>query len=130
MPAIREKIIERFMKYVITSEDSGVECWIWAGALDGNGYGAWKLGEFKSGAHRSSYKLFRGSIPAGLCVRHTCDIHICVNPQHLLLGTYKDNMRDAMERGLWHDPTPISKEMGISYRFNKQLFTGLTLGVV
>src|SRR5208283_5475975 len=50
-------------------------------------------------AHRLAYKLTRGEIPDGLVVRHTCDVFLCCNPDHHVLGTIADNMMDAQERG-------------------------------
>lgn len=76
-------------------------CWIWIGATDGKGYGhmasAYKKSPMK--AYRVSYELFNGKIPKGLVVRHKCDIPSCVNPNHLEIGTQKDNMQDASKRG-------------------------------
>jgi hypothetical protein len=51
--------------------------------------------------NRYHYELYKGAIPPGLIVRHTCDNKRCINPDHLLLGTNADNARDAMERGLY-----------------------------
>jgi len=50
-------------------------------------------------AHRASYLLNKGKIPDGLVVRHRCDNPICVNPDHLTVGTQKDNMQDCLQRG-------------------------------
>ena len=49
--------------------------------------------------HRHKYREHKGEIPDGLIVRHTCDNRMCCNPEHLLLGTTKDNARDRVERG-------------------------------
>jgi hypothetical protein len=50
-------------------------------------------------AHQYMYRLTKGSVPEGLVVRHTCDNPSCVNPEHLIVGTYKDNTQDAVARG-------------------------------
>jgi hypothetical protein len=52
-------------------------------------------------AHRAIFALHNGPVPAGLFVRHSCDVPACVNPAHLLLGTQKDNMGDASTRERW-----------------------------
>jgi len=50
-------------------------------------------------AHRVSWRLFRGAIPAGMFVLHECDNPKCCNPMHLFLGTQADNMRDKCLKG-------------------------------
>lgn len=88
---------ERYEYYVRRGEPG--ECWGWAGASEPTGYGKFSIGSgVIAKAHRFSYELHKGPIPEGLLIRHTCDNPPCTNPDHLLVGTYKDNARDAQER--------------------------------
>lgn len=76
-------------------------CWTWEGAMSGEGERYGYYGGM--GAHRFSWILANGPIPAGLFVRHKCDNPPCVNPAHLELGTHQQNMEDMIERQRgWH----------------------------
>ena len=50
--------------------------------------------------HRLAYELCIGEIPKGMVIKHKCDNKLCVNPHHLELGTYSENLREAYARGL------------------------------
>lgn len=73
-------------------------CWNWLRALNKKGYGRYGLGR-RIRAHRASWIIYRGPIPDGLCVLHTCDNPRCVNPSHLFLGTDQDNSDDKVKKG-------------------------------
>lgn len=60
------------------------------------------LGSRKDGtaiASRVSWQLHNGPIPAGIDVCHHCDVPLCVNPDHLFLGTRRENMQDSLRKG-------------------------------
>lgn len=76
-------------------------CWLWTGAKKEWGYGV--INSQRNGpllrAHRYAYELHYGPIPDGLWCLHRCDVPRCVRPDHLFLGTSKDNTQDMMQKG-------------------------------
>ncbi len=70
-------------------------------ATTNGGYGRIRHGN-DTLAHRLAWKIYHGEIATGLCVLHKCDTPSCVNPAHLFLGTYSDNIADMDRKGRAH----------------------------
>lgn len=89
---------DRFFRKINKTES----CWLWTGNVRPNGYGSIQEGGKGSrtiSVHRLSYQLHKGQIPNGLVVMHSCDTPACVNPDHLSIGTYKENTADMIAKG-------------------------------
>jgi len=102
-PAYRKRLVmvgykaeDRFWARVQKTDS----CWLWTGAIQDKGYGRFVDDDGNHvSAHRFSYKLHHGSIDSDLFALHSCDVPRCVNPEHLRLGTQRQNIRDMMSRG-------------------------------
>lgn len=79
------------------------ECWLWRGGTT-RGYGVFTVATKHVYAHRVSWELHKGPIENGLDVLHRCDVPLCVNPNHLFLGTQTDNVNDMWAKGRANPP--------------------------
>lgn len=89
--------LERFMSKVEKTNGH----WIWTDTPNSGGYGSFRdpVTKRKLGAHVHSYIMFKGERVPGLDICHTCDIRLCVNPDHLWQGTRGQNIQDMLDKG-------------------------------
>lgn len=110
-----ERLKKSFEKHVIRQEG----CWSWKGPIANGGYGVMScrrsIGPDR--AHRASWVIHKGPIPKYMHVCHACDNPICTNPDHLWLGTHKQNNDDKIAKGrAANNPPPhkVGSENGTS----------------
>ena len=106
-----DRLQKSFEEKVIRKEG----CWDWKGAKGPNGYLNIRYNQKKIMAHRASWILYKGEIPEGIHVLHKCDNRRCTNPEHLFLGTEKDNAIDRQEKnrgqkGITHNKCKLSED--------------------
>lgn len=104
-----EKDFKRFMSKVRIDEDT--KCWIWIASTRQDGYGQFRVNGTSRRAHRVIWEHFNGKVPNGKFVLHNCpcgDNSLCVNPDHLWIGTQRENIDDMYRKG--RGPIKLTKD--------------------
>lgn len=107
IPVVYTPLPARFLTKMATDAETG--CWHWLGAVRESrykdkvysypAYAEDGTPEGSASAHRYSYKVHKGEIPAGLEIDHTCQNKLCVNPDHLEAVTHQENCRRRPKSG-------------------------------
>jgi hypothetical protein len=102
---LSEKDLKRFLAKVDKSRHQRCRdygCWMWTAGVDKSGYGRFHCDKRNLTAHSISYRQFKGAVSKGLVVRHLCpyedgdtENRRCVNPDHLEVGTHKENISEG-----------------------------------
>lgn len=95
--------MERIKGRYLVNEITG--CWEWSLFRVAAGYGRITVNKAILYAHRYSYSIHYNTDITGLVIRHKCDNPCCINPEHLIAGTQKENVHDISLRGRRNDPT-------------------------
>lgn len=98
---MKTSVAERLEKYTF---QASCGCHIWTGAVFANGYGVLRVAGKNKKAHRVAYELANGVVlTAEQKLLHSCDVRRCVNPEHLSVGTNRDNTLDCLTKGRYRN---------------------------
>lgn len=147
-PYTFDQLVNAFWKKVKIIPNS---CWNWDGSMYIDGYGKFYIKRKGVKAHRFCFEIWNNiKVPIQLCVCHKCDNRKCCNPDHLFLGTDKDNSDDKIKKGRLinsyylgkqqieeikkvykvgiNTQADVAKQFGISRSYVSQIITGTRTG--
>jgi LysM repeat protein len=94
----RQSTTERLWSKITKAQDAN-SCWPWTGPVGTRGYGLLTVASKTKQAHRLVWEEQHGAISDGMVICHKCDNPNCCNPNHLFIGTQKDNLADCRAKG-------------------------------
>ena len=118
-----KSIMPRFLKHHITG--NAEDCWNWVGTKRSDGRGFITVtsekgcGKAPLYAPQIAWMYYKGALPLGFSVCHTCDNPSCLNPGHLWLGTQRDNMNDMHKKGRYVRPLGVRGEENHNAKLNE-----------
>lgn len=98
------EILKERIQNSVSIDEKG--CWLWMGSKHRQGYGNIRFKKKYGLTHRVTWEIYKGEIPTGMKVCHKCDMPSCCNPEHLFLGSQKDNVNDSQDKGRWKIGNP------------------------
>lgn len=98
-PSLEERFWNKVNKNGPTIAHIDTPCWVWMAHCNISGHGRFSVNGKLGLAHRVSWLIHYGEFDNALDVLHKCDNPSCINPDHLFLGTHKDNMVDMVNKG-------------------------------
>lgn len=113
-----ETVQERLFRNSVPVPSGCVE---WTGARDKDGYGKFTKKDWPARAHKAAYIAANGQIPQGHIVRHTCDNPPCINPGHLIAGTFADNAVDRVQRDRFNRESKRYNRVRLSMELARQI---------
>lgn len=106
MPVGSDGRVDTFDSFIRKAESG---CWLWTGWALNSGYGGYTDRNGRNWpAHRYMYAKRVGDIPPRYHVCHKCDVKLCVNPEHLFIGTAQENIHDMQRKGRWKARQPVN----------------------
>ena len=104
---------------IMSKIDKSGDCWVWTGGTGNSGYGRMRINKKLYSPHRLMWEIYNKKlILNNMEICHKCDNRLCINPEHLFMGTHRDNMKDCSKKRRVHGILDeFGKSIDNGYRF-------------